>query len=317
MGIFLFYLVPLLPLFETNEFTPETLRWAALIAGTLMLPTLYYCVKLVPNRPCIQPKVKKKPSLWELRKEILANKPFLMFLAAYVLYGIGCYMWFTLMFIFVDAYLDLNENFAFLSICALLTSMVLVGFWYWMANRCGKKLTWMSGVFLYFIGLFIAGFLEPGKASVLALAVVMGLAYVGSTPIGVVSPSLLSDIIDYNTWRFGSDRTATYFSVYTLTLKTSIAVGGSIGLGLAGWYDFDPASAEHSDKAILGLRFAACWLPMLFMLLSIVVMARVPMNERRHSIVQRRLDTRLQRQSKLCQPFAVGSTAKTFSTMSS
>jgi Na+/melibiose symporter-like transporter len=317
MGIFLFYLVPLLPLFDTNEFTPETLRWAALIAGTLMLPTLYYCIKLVPNGPCINYKDQKKSSVWELRSEIIANKPFLMFLAAYVLYGIGCYMWFSLMFIFIDAYLDLNDSFALLSICALAISMALVGFWYWMANRYGKKSTWIAGVFLYFIGLFIAGFLGPGQASIFALAAVMGLAYVGSTPIGVVSPSLLSDIIDYNTWKFGSDRSATYFSVYTLTLKTSIATGGSIGLGLAGWYGFNPANIEHSDNAILGLRFAACWLPMLFMSLSMVVMSWIPIDDRRHSIVLRRLDTRLQRQSRQYQRVAVGSATKAFEPISS
>ena len=297
LGILLFYLVPLLPFFETNEFTPKTLQWAAIIAGLLMLPALYYCINIVPNGSHIHAKTDEKKGLWALRKEIFANKPFLLFISAYALYGIGSYMWFTLMFIYIDTYLGLSESFALLSLFALCTSMLLMSFWYWMANSFGKKRTWVFGVSLYVMGLFIAVFMEPGKASAVALAGVMMLAYTGSTPVGAISPSLLSDIIDYSTWKSGTDRTATYFSVYTLTLKTSIAIGGSIGLGLAGWYGFDPSVAEHTDDAVFGLRLAACWLPALFMLLSIVVMSWAPTNTDRRDIIRRRLDAKLQRQS--------------------
>ena len=33
LGTLLFFVVPLLPIFETSEFTPETLKWSVLVAG--------------------------------------------------------------------------------------------------------------------------------------------------------------------------------------------------------------------------------------------------------------------------------------------
>lgn len=298
MGILLFYFVPLLPVFETNEFTPRTLQWAAVSAGLLMLPTLYYCIRLVPDGVRKRRNNIKKESLWASRKQILANKPLLLFLGAYTLYGIGCHMWFALMFIFIDAYLGLSESFALLSLFSLCASMLLMSFWYWIANSFGKIKAWATGVLLYSLGLVIAGLSVPENASAITLGVVMSLAYIGSAPIGAVSPSLLSDISDYSTWKFGIDHTAIYFSIYTLTLKTSIAVGGAIGLGLAGWYGFDPSAPVHSNEAVMGLRMAACWLPVLFMLLSIFVISFLSLNSRRHNIISRRLDLMALRRSK-------------------
>ena len=49
IGILLFYIMPLLPWFETNEFTPETLKWSVIVAGSLTLPLLYLSIKTVPN----------------------------------------------------------------------------------------------------------------------------------------------------------------------------------------------------------------------------------------------------------------------------
>ena len=301
IGLLLFYLVPLLPFFETNEFTPQSLLWTAVSACVLMLIALYYCIRLVPDGP--RPRVSKdqKQSLWALRKEIFSNKLFLLFVTATAMYGVGVFMWFTLMFIFVDAFLGLSGSFALLSLIGLCISILLTGFWYWMANRTGKKLTWAFGVLLYIMGLLIAVFLEPDNASVVALAFVMVLAFVGPTAVTILSPSLLSDIVDYSTWKFGTDRTATYFSVYALVYKTSIAIGGSIGLGLSGWYGFDPSALVHTDESIFGLRLAACWLPILFLLLSVVLMSWVPMNAHRHGVIRQRLDARLRRQSNPCK----------------
>ena len=302
LGILLFYLVPFLPFFDGNAFTPQTLQWSAIAAGLVMLPALYFCVKLTPDGAHIPSQEGKQTNLWALRKEILANKPFLIFITAITLYGLGGSGWFTLMFILIDTYLGLGEQFASLSLIGIFSSLLSVGFWYWMANYLGKKSTCVLGVLLYVSGVFGASILEPDNTNMAALSIVMILVYVGSAPIVAISPSLLADIIDYSTWKFVTDRTATYFSLYALVVKTFFAIGGSIGLGLAAWFGFDPGTAVQTKEEVFGLRLAACWLPALLMLLSILVMVLVPMNARRHGIIRRRLDSRLVRQSTLCKP---------------
>ena len=298
LGILLFYAVPFLPFFPSQEFTPQTLEWAALFAGLLMLIALYGCVKLTPNGTRLHTANAEKIDFRTLRREIMANKPFLCFLFALSLWGVASGMWFSLMFIFVDSYLQLGNNFALLTLIALSICLVSLGFWCLLADRLGKKATWAIGAFLYMIGLINVGLLDPGSDSILGLSIAIVLFYVGTTPIVANSPSLLSDIIDYSNWKFRSTNTATYFSIYTLLLKGALAIGGAIGLGIASSYAFDPTLSVHSLDAIFGLRLAGCWLPATLIIFVILVMLLSPINARRHQIIRRRLNSREKRQSK-------------------
>ena len=49
LGSLLFFSVPLMPVFDTSEITPQTLRWSVLIAGTLMIPSMFLCVSFVSD----------------------------------------------------------------------------------------------------------------------------------------------------------------------------------------------------------------------------------------------------------------------------
>ena len=151
------------------------------------------------------------------------------------------------------------------------------------------------GVLFYIAGVFQLGLLNPAETDVMALALVMILIYIASIALAALSPSLLADIIDYSYWKYTKERAATYFSIYTLVSKTSMAIGGSISLTLAAWYDFDPTSILQTEEAEFGLRLSACWLPVLLMGISIPIMMIMPINKRRHCIVRQRLDSRIEK----------------------
>ena len=311
LGILCFYLVPFLPFFPNREFTPQTLQWAAVIAGLLMLPALYFCVTCTSSRShrCASQVTvhhAKKQTLWALHNELLNNKPFLLFFAAFLLFSSGTGMWFTLIFIVVDSYLKLGEHFASITIVALIISTVTLSGWYWLANRLGKRLCLGLGAFLYAMAAIVTGTLDPDHTGIIGLSLAILLAYTGFVPLGALAPSLLADITDYSTWKFGSDNTATYFALYTLAAKTAMAIGGSIGLGLAGWYGFNPSIQEHSEDAIFGLQLATSWLPMSLMLLAIFVINQIPINTRQHRIVRRRLDANTLRESTRDYPHLQG-----------
>lgn len=288
----LFYILPLLPIFETNEITPQTLQWSVLIAGGLMLPLLYISVTTVPDRGPDNPVKTKKQNIPFRISMIISNRPFLIFLASFLLYGIGIGCWFSLLFIFIDSYLELGERFAQVSLCGMVAGFLSLSLWQKVASRLGKQVTWCSSVVLVVLGILGAGSLVPGEASFLPLLLFTLLSYTGFGAMGILAPSLLSDIIDYSTWKFQADFSATYFSLYTLVAKTNFAVGGALGLGIAGWYGFDPAATAYSEDAIFGLRFAVAWLPAPLLLLSGLLIAWMPINVRRHSIICRQLQRR-------------------------
>ena len=80
LGTLCFYLVPFLPVFATRDFTPKTLQWAAGGAGVVMFFAILLCVLRTPNGPVVRRDCSlKKETLWALRGEVMANKPFLLF----------------------------------------------------------------------------------------------------------------------------------------------------------------------------------------------------------------------------------------------
>ena len=288
-GSLCFYAIPFLPFFATSEFTPKTLQWAVTVAGVLMLPALYFCIEHTPNGPHISFPSCQKTTLWSLRNELLSNKPFLLFISAFSLFNVGTGFWFTLIFIVADSYLGLGHRYALMVLVALMISMPALGAWYWMANRLGKKVVLGLSGFLYAMSALLTGFLVPGEESSVGLFLAILFAYMSAIP--AIAPSLLADIIDFSRWHYRADHSATYFSIFTFASKTTAAIGGAIGLGVAGFYGFSPSATVHSDEAVFGLHLAVSWLPAFFIMLSIVVVGLIPMNARRHRIVRRRLDS--------------------------
>lgn len=301
IGLMLFFAVPLLPFFGSSDFTPETLSWSVVLAGILMVPCLYICVKSVPNGNAISPNPRRhKPSKRERLKNIMrlivGNKPFLIFIAAFVSAGAGVGMWFGMMFLFVDVYLGLGHQLSLIFMLSYGFSILIVKLWYETAAKYGKKYTWGLGMFLVMLGVLGTGFLTPDKTSWLALLVCMLLIKGGVMATAILAPSLLADIIDYGSWKFGGGFAATYFSLYTLISKANVAIGGALGLAIAGIFGFDPVitNSPQSDQAITGLLISVAWLPTLLIMISIRFILCVPIDARRHSIIHRRLDARRQ-----------------------
>ena len=82
------------------------------------------------------------------------------------------------------------------------------------------------------------------------------LVVFGFAAYSILVPSMLADIIDYGTWKSGIELGGTYFSVFTLMGKATMAIGGALGLFIAGGYGFDPAASTHYDRC--DLWFASC-----------------------------------------------------------
>ena len=307
LGLLLFYAVPLLPIFETHEFTPHSLAIAVVCSSFLMILTLYLCVKFTPDNPIpsrvvtCDSRITKRAGLVRLIQEILRNRPLGLFLIAIFFSAMATSgMWFTLLFIYVDSYLLLGDYFAQASIISLVCGIVMISLWYRVANRIGKKATLILGLSMNAIGIFSTSLLTQGDAGFISLLVVIVLCYgVGITAIDAIAPSLLADIIDYSHWRFGGDRAATYFSLNSVVVKTAAAVGGALGLGVASSYGFDPVVEGYTTDNIFGLRLAISWIPTGIVFCSMALFLLNPINAHRHRLLRRRLDARVLRNNEL------------------
>ena len=294
-----FYAIPLLPISATKTITPETLSQAVIFSGSLMLLLLLVCVRFTPNGKNAHLKNSRSNKSAPVSRisvfgcEILKNKPLLLFLIAYIFSNVAVSgMWFTLIFIYVDAFLGLGKFFAQASLVSVMIGLMMVFVWYCLSNILGKKITMSISLVLSSIGIFLTGILSPSESGFFDLLWPMLLCYsLGATAIHALAPSLLSDIIDYSYWKFKVDRRATYFSLFMMVSKLSMAVGGGLGLAIAGSYGFDPSAQIYSDSGVIGLRLAIAWIPAFIVLLAIPFFLLNPITSRRHKVIIRRLET--------------------------
>ena len=310
-GLLLFYSIPLLPYFRTRDITPETLRVSVIIANCLMLIFLYYCVKTVPDRLSQLVSIENKSdpnNTSHTRKKtinkhektkrleyhwLINNKPFLFFILAFLFTHISFGMWFGLIFIYVDAYLNMGEQFAQMILLAFLVGIITAPIWYKLAVWIGKKNVWVLALVFVVISFVYTGMLTPNKARFLDLVAAKTIQSLGLSCIMIIGPSMLSEIIDYSSWKFRANNAATYFSIYTFTYKTSSAIAAALGLGIAGWYGFDASATIHSPKSIFGLTLAIAWLPPVFACIGLMFALLSPIDTRRHAIIRRRLDAQI------------------------
>lgn len=304
LGMLLFFIVPLLPVFESNAITPDTLRWSALAVACAITPLLYIFIVRVPaSVSSASPRseyVRKKPKSYFKNTvvSIVGNRPLLWFLAAFSSAGVGIGMWFSLVFLLAEAYLGLGGSFAWIFVIGYGVSTLSIEAWRKLSNYWGKQKAWMVAMIGVAIGIFCTMFLAPGESGPLSFLLCLSTIYVGFAAMAILAPSLLADISDYGTWKFDHDRSATYFSLYMLITKGSVAIGGAVGLWIADAYGFDAAATIQSESAVFGLHLAMAWLPAPLVLIAPVFIRLILINTHRHAIIRRCLDKRAERVRK-------------------
>jgi len=296
-GLILFYSVPLLPIFKSSEITPETLKVTFIIAAILGLLFIIPAIRVVPNGSAslstnYMERTFSLISLKYIFKEIVTNKPFMLFLFAFVFSGFSIGMWYGLIYIYVDAYLHMGDQFAKMFLIAFFVGLCATPFWYKFILIVGKKNAWMFATAIFICSFIYTGMLEPENTSFIQLLAVKVIQTCGLACVLIVAPAMLSEIIDYSFWKTNAERKSIYFSVKVFFEKANFAAGAALALAIAGWYGFDMAASEHTKESIVGLKMAIVWAPTLLGSISLIFIALSPIDERRHRIISSCLKNR-------------------------
>ena len=302
----LFYCIPLLPVFPSNDITPETLKFAYFLAAALSVPFLFLAMRAIPSGEKVPTREKVSDqtaiqSIQSLACEMISNKPFMIFSGAFLFGAFSIGMASGLVYIYVDAYLGMGDQFAELLLISMVVGTASGPIWYRLVLMAGKKTIFILTMLMLLLSYIAIGSLNPGTASfnqLLVIQVVQITAFVGGT---IVSPTMLAEITDYAHWKTGVERNATYFSAKVFFEKAAIAIGTGLGLAIAGAYGFVVTDTDFSPNAILGLKLGMVWVPSLFGIISLVFMVLTPINERRHRIIKQRLDARIKRSAALAE----------------
>ena len=302
MGGALFYVLPFLPFFISTNISPEVLKLTAFVGAGLFVPGLYLAFKFVPDGVVHEASsiVAKNSTLLfqqtlQVLQELVNNRPFLLLVGISIFAGLSSGLWIGLLFIFVESYLNLGEEFAQMSLWGMAGGAAAIPVWYRIVVRWGKRLPWlmgMSGLLLVFV---CTGFLKPDYSGYISILLLyLASTFFASSGAVIVGP-MLCDIIDYGCYQTGHERSGLYFSMQGLMAKIQVAIGGGMGLAIIGWLGFDMNAVTHSATSILGLKLSISWLPVLFMIPAMVCIYRLPLGEHRMIIIRRRLAQRVER----------------------
>ncbi len=294
-GLVLFYALPMLPLFATTDITPETLKYVGGVGAVIMVLGLSVCMIFVPESPAsvIEDHLhKKSPFSAQSLKNIFSNRPFLIFFAANSAMTAGLGIWYSMVFIYIDIFLKAGELFSPLYFGSFLIGAGCALLCIPMTQWFRKKELWsitilLGGCSIAYTSSLTAETAGPVDLSILLLGTT--IAFVCHTVLG---RSILGEIIDYSTLKNRVNQAGGYFAVYVFGEKLIVAIGAAVGLGLSNFLGFDPAATVQTASAVFAIDVVILWLPLMFLTLSLILVSLIPMDERRHAIILKRLEGR-------------------------
>lgn len=196
----------------------------------------------------------------------------------------------TLIVFFVTFYMGLPQWASGLFLFQFVFGVVAGPIWAQIGYRIGKHRAAVTGEIVQVginLGLL---FVVPGQLGLLLfLTVAQGLAQ-GSG--NLMLRSMVADVADENRLRTGEDRTALFFSAFSISAKAGMAVAVGIALPLVSWLGFDPQAAVNTPTALNGLLIVFALGPAIAHLLSAWLIHGFPMDEARHTEIRRALAER-------------------------
>ena len=104
--------------------------------------------------------------------------------------------------------------------------------------------------------------------------------------------SMVADVADQDRLRTGEDRTALFFSVFSISTKAAMAVAVGVALPLVSWLGFDPRAAVNTPQALHGLLLVFALGPALAHLVSALLVRGFPLDAQAHADIRRQLAER-------------------------
>jgi GPH family glycoside/pentoside/hexuronide:cation symporter len=192
---------------------------------------------------------------------------------------------------FVATYMDLPKWTSGLFLLQFIFGVAASPIWAAIARRLGKHQTAVAGELTQVainLGLLLV---VPGHLPLLlGLTIAQGLAQ-GSG--NLLLRSMVADVADQHRLETGTDRTALFFSVFSISAKTGLAVATGIALPLVAWLGFNPASKVNTPEALHGLALVFALGPALAHLISTCLIYNFPINETRHAEILTALEEQI------------------------
>lgn len=203
-------------------------------------------------------------------RTVLHNKAFGRLALAFLFSSIAASLPASLVLFFIQDVLQAAPYAgAFLGLY-FLVALLGIPLWYAIATKIGKRKAWSVGMCLTIAAFVWAGFLGAGDWIAYGCICALTGFCLGADLIMPVA--LLGDMLTDTSTK------ATYFGIWTLISKASLAVAGSLGLFVLGIMGYVPGSPEATAHNF-AVSFAYAIIPCVLKVISLIVLVRDTMKD--------------------------------------
>jgi len=237
--------------------------------------------------------------LREILRILASNKPFQRLIAALLLMRTGACVF------------DATEVWLLSDWCKLPHILLLVIFLQYVfsvlsiplvlkvARAVGKHRALTIAIFANLTFLAILAYASAGSRWLVIAAYVINA--VGNAANWVIPTSMVADTVDYGELKGARGQSGTYMAIYTMAFKLSLALGVIIALPLLELAGFSPTH-PNPGHALSVLVLVACALPALLEIPALSLLWNFPIDERRHNLIRRWIETRARRRGSHPEP---------------
>ncbi len=226
----------------------------------------------------------------------LASRPFLYVSTIYLLTWLSIQFVQSLILFYFRDYIggDPGGQFTILLFGLQLSIFIFILVWGFVSRRLGRKKVFYIGVPVWMVCLVALYFVQPGQVNlVLILAVLSGIG----VSLGFLIPwSLLPDVVDDDELKTGQRREGIFYGFFVFLQKFGIGFGlfiQGIVLDRAGYIEaIDGVAQPQPDSALFALRLLMTIVPIVFLALSMWVVYKNPIDQKRLAEIQSELEKR-------------------------
>jgi len=221
----------------------------------------------------------RRISLLEGLRVMSRNGPFKRLMLGFTLAAAGPAIGGPLYILFVVHVLEASVSSNVVLLVFYASNLAGVALWHAVARRVGKRNAWLMGMTIAIVAQPGYWFLGPGDLYwMMVVFVILGIG-IGS--FSALPAAMKADVVDLDRLRSGEDRTALFFSVWSLANKLVLAFSAGFALNAVALFGFR-AKGENGPDQILALRVVFILVPIVFYLAALTVVWRYPISEARH-----------------------------------
>jgi GPH family glycoside/pentoside/hexuronide:cation symporter len=229
-------------------------------------------------------------------KIALSSKPFLYVSTIYLLTWLAIQFVQSLILFFFRDWIggDPGGQFTILLFGLQFSIFIFILVWGFVSRRLGRKKVFYIGIPFWIAVQIALFFVRPGQITlVMVLAVLAGIG----VSLGFLIPwSLLPDVVDHDALQTGRRREGIFYGFFVFLQKFGIAVGLFVQGQVLEWTGYVSSTAgvvaQQPASALLALRVLTSLVPVIFLLLSIVVVYYNPITREKLADIQRQLAER-------------------------